>query len=69
MKSKIPLHYQTMMEKIREESLEDEIDVKKVRFILCFKFRVGRTNLTSIISELTKLGLVKYKDHKTLLIL
>ncbi|KKN65964.1 hypothetical protein LCGC14_0476670 [marine sediment metagenome] len=58
-----------MMEKIIQNSYQNEISVKKVRLVINLVFRMGRQNLNSILLEMTKLGLVKYIDHQTLLIL
>ncbi len=58
-----------MMEKIIQSSYQNEISVRKVRLVLNLVFRMGRQNLNSILIEMTKLGLVKYIDHKTLKIL
>lgn len=57
------------MEKIIQNSYQNEISVKKVRLVINLVFRMGRQNLNSILLEMTKLGLVKYIDHQTLLIL
>ncbi len=58
-----------MMEKIAKESFQNEISVKKVRLIINIKFRMGKHNLNSLLNEMTRLGLIKYINHKTLLIL
>jgi len=58
-----------MMDKISQECFDDEIPVKKVRLILNFKFRVGKTNTNSILNEMKKLGLIEYKNHEMIVVL
>ena len=57
------------MEDLVKKSFDNEIEVKDVRLSLNWKFRFGRTNLISIINDMVRLGLIKYKDHRTIVIL
>lgn len=57
------------MEKIFQESFQDEISVKKARLLINVKFRMGKHNLNSLLNEMKRLGLIKYKDKRTLLVL
>lgn len=66
---KIPIPYRIVMKDLVEKSFNNEIEVKDVRISLNYKFRFGRTNLISIINDMVKLGLIKYKDHRTIIIL
>lgn len=58
-----------MMDKISQECFGNEISVKKVRLILSFKFRVGKTNTNLILNDMKRLGLIEYKNHKVIVIL
>ena len=57
------------MEKLYQESFHDEISVRETRLILTHKFRMGKTNINSILIEMVDLGLIDYKNHGTLTIL
>lgn len=57
------------MNDLVKKSFDNEIEVKDVRLSLNWKFRFGRTNLNSIMNDMVKLGLIKYKDHRTIIIL
>ena len=66
---KIPIPYKIIMEDLVKKSFDNEIEVKDVRLSLNWKFRFGRTNLIKIINDMVKLGLIRYKDHRTIVIL
>lgn len=58
-----------MIEKIHKESFQNEIRVRQVRLILSVKFRMGKTNLNSVINEMVELGLIEYIDHESIRVL
>ena len=66
---KIPTPYRVMIEKIHKESFQNEIRVRQVRLILSVKFRMGKTNLNSVINEMVELGLIEYIDHESIRVL
>lgn len=57
------------MENMVQQSFQNEISVKKARLMINIKFRMGKHNLNSMLNEMVRLGLIKYKDARTLLIL
>ncbi len=64
----IPLPYKIILQELKDRAFENEVEIKKVRYVIVFRFKLGKQNFTHLIQEMTKLGLVDYKDHKTLLI-
>ncbi len=56
------------MKDLGERSFENKVEVKYVRLSLIKKFRVGKINFSSVIKEMTELGLLEYEDCKTILI-
>ncbi len=57
------------MEKIFKESFQNEISVRQTRLIINVKFRMGKSNLSSILKEMSEMKLIAFKDHQTLTIL
>ncbi len=57
------------MKDLADKSFNNEIEVKDVRDSFKWKFRFGRTNFLKIINDMVKHGLIKYKDHRTIVIL
>ena len=56
------------MKDLGDRSFENKVEVKDVRESLIRKFRIGRTNFSSVIKEFRELGLLEYEDCKTILI-
>ncbi|KKN59031.1 hypothetical protein LCGC14_0545860 [marine sediment metagenome] len=56
------------MKDLGNRSFEGKLEVKYVRLSLIRKFRVGKTNFSSVIREMRELGLLEYEDCKTIII-
>ncbi|KKK96321.1 hypothetical protein LCGC14_2663920 [marine sediment metagenome] len=50
------------MEKIHKLSWKNKISIKQIRVILNYRFRMGRENLQSIINEMDRMKLIKFKS-------
>jgi len=58
-----------ILDKLQKDSWKGEISIKEVRLILNFKFRMGRENLQSIINEMDRMKLIKFKKQGVVKIL
>ena len=64
----IQVPYLLIMQELSRHSFRAEIDVGEARKVINLRFRVGRENLTPILNEMKKLGLIEYKNHKLLVL-
>ncbi|KKN59821.1 hypothetical protein LCGC14_0538190 [marine sediment metagenome] len=69
MERKLPIPYKVILDKLQKDSWKGEISIKEVRLILNFKFRMGRENLQSIINEMDRMKLIKFKKQGVVKIL
>jgi len=56
----LTLPYIIIMDRIYRDSEDGKLPVKDVRKILNLKFRMGRSNINSILIEMKKIGLIEY---------
>ncbi len=66
--SHLPLLYQIILDRIQKNATNGEIEVKEIRYILNYIFRVGKENLYSILNEMKSLGIIDYKDKETVIL-
>ena len=58
-----------MMKRIYQFSYNNEIEVRKIRYVMNYYFRMGYKNLNSLLIEMKKLGIIEYKNKQLILLL
>ena len=65
----IPFLYKVIINRMKEEAnRENEVEVKRARYVLSYIFRVGRKNVNSTLNEMKKLGIIEYKNCQLLVL-